>query len=104
MREEGALHVPRRLVAWHAVLAALVHRVHQLAVDVELQLARGGVADPHRARVLVAGQPVHRPLAEAPLAGKPVHDLHLLGAAGDRARQPVAPGERLVVVAAVHER
>jgi hypothetical protein len=37
-------------MSWRArpALARLVERVHQLAVHVELQLRRGGVADAHR--------------------------------------------------------
>ena len=37
---------------------AVVEGVDDLAVDVELELLGGGVADPHRRRALVAGQPV----------------------------------------------
>ena len=58
-------------------LARLQERVHQLAVDVELELLRGGVADPHRRRALVAGQPVELELGQPPLAGRPVHDLQV---------------------------
>ena len=104
MLEERALQGPGRHVARHAVLAALVQRVHHLAVDVELQLARGCVADAHRRGFLVARQPVEGQLGHAPLAGEPVHDLHLLRAAGNRAHQPVAPSHRLFVVAGVHHR
>ena len=81
-----------------------VQRVHHLAVDVELQLAVRGVADAHRLRALVAGEPRHLPFGQAPLAGDAVHDLHLVGAAGDGAQQPVAPRLRLLVVAGVHQR
>ena len=77
----------------------LVERLGDLAVDVELQLRRGGVADPHRPRPLVAGQPLELPLVEAPLAGDPVHDLQLAGIAGDRPQQPLAPRLGLVAVA-----
>ena len=87
-----------------AALARLVERVHHLAVDVELQLRRGGVADAHRLRALVAGEPGELQFRQAALAGDAVHDLHLRRAAGDRAHQPVAPGARLVVVAGVHQR
>ena len=41
-----------------AVLVVEVDRVHQLAVDVELELVYGGVADAHRARAAVAGEVV----------------------------------------------
>ncbi len=64
----------------------------------------GGIADAHRGRALVSRQPWHLPFGQPPLAGKPVHDLHLLRAARHRAQQPVAPGLRLVVEAGVHQR
>ena len=37
-----------------------MQRVHQLAIDVDLQLVVGAVADAHRLRFLVALQPVER--------------------------------------------
>ena len=49
--------------------------VHDLAVHVELELAAGGVADADRRRTLVAGEPRHLVLVEAPLAADAVHDL-----------------------------
>jgi len=42
-------------------------------------------------------------LHEAPLTGDAVHDLGLLGATGDGAQQPLAPGGGLLVVAGIHE-
>ena len=39
-----------------AALARLPERVHQFAVDVELELRRGGVADAHRLGTFVAGE------------------------------------------------
>ena len=50
--------------------ARLVERVHHLAVDVELELLVGGVADAHGFGVLVARQPGNLPLAEQPLAAR----------------------------------
>ncbi len=81
-----------------------VQRRHDLAVDVELVLLGGGVADAHRGRVLVAGQPVRLPLVEASLARRPVHDLQLRDVARHGAQQPIPPGHRLGVVPAPHER
>ena len=74
------------------------------AVDVELHLRAGGVADAHRARALVAAQPRHLPFHDPALAGQAVQRLHLRRRAGDAAAQPVAPGARLVLVAGVHQR
>ena len=96
----GAGASPRRL----GLRLGLVERRHHLAVDVELELAGGGVADAHGCRALVTREPVDLPLVEAALAGGPVHDLHLRGIAGDGPQQPVPPGHGLVVEAAAHQR
>ena len=72
-----------------------MQRVHQLAVDIELQLLVGGVADAHRPAVLVPGQPRQLVFGQPALAGDAVHDLHLRRMAGDGAQQPLAPGARL---------
>ena len=87
------------LLGRYAVRAGLVQRVHQLAVHVELELLCGAVPGPDRRGALVAGQPVELGLGETPFAGHAVHDLHLLGPAGQRPQQPLAPGAGLVVVA-----
>jgi len=47
-----------------------------------MTLAVRGVADAHGGRALVSGQPGDGPFVEPPLAGDPVHDLHLFRAAG----------------------
>ena len=95
--EQVPLQRPRVVVGVEAVHARLVQRVHHLAVHVELELLVRRVADPHRARACVAGQPVELVLGDAPLAADAVEDLRLRRVAGDRAQQPVAPGARLVV-------
>jgi hypothetical protein len=56
--------------------------LHQLAVGVELKLADGRVADPHRADSAVAGEMVERDLVQSALATHPVERLHVLGVAG----------------------
>ena len=52
------LHAAKRLMDGdeQPVLVAQVDGVHQLAVDVELQLGRSPVADPHRRRAQLALQ------------------------------------------------
>ena len=59
---------PRVIVGGEAGMPRGVQRVQDLAVDVELELPGGAVADPDRPGVLVAGQPVQGQLGQAPLA------------------------------------
>ena len=92
------------LVGLEPRLAGAQQRVHHLAVHVELELLRRGVADPHRLRSLVARQPVELQLGQPPLARAAVHDLDVARVAGDRAQQPVAPRARLVLEAAAEQR
>ncbi len=85
-------------------LAGRLERQHHLAHHVGLALADGPVADPHGTRVGVPGQPVHRPLGQAPGAVDGIHDLEVAGVAGDGAKQPVAPEPRLVRRARLDQR
>ena len=64
----------------------------------------GGITDTHRSRTVIARQPRHLSFGHPALSTKPVHDLELRWTARNRAQQPIAPGLRLVVVAAVHQR
>ena len=57
----------------------LVEGVEHLAEHVELELLVGAVADPHRARALVAREPVELELGQPVLATRAVHDLGLVG-------------------------
>ena len=57
------------------VLVVQVDRVHQLAVDVQLELPVGGVADPHRPRAAVAVQVVELLLGQVGPAVDAVHEL-----------------------------
>ena len=61
----------------------------------------GGVADAHGARIFVAGEPVDLPLDELTLAFEAVHDLDLVGTAGEGAQEPVLPGDGFVEIAGV---
>ena len=54
-----------------------VHRAEHFAVDVELALAPGVVADPHRSGMPPAGQVRQRPLGQIPLAADAEHDLQI---------------------------
>src|SRR2546422_8597192 len=53
MVHQRLLQRPARLVPAQANASRNVQRVHQLAVDVELELERGRVADAHGTRALV---------------------------------------------------
>src|SRR4029077_7877626 len=54
--DQGLFEAPPRILRLQAKAASLVHDVEHLAIDVELELAGGGIADPHRAGAVVAGQ------------------------------------------------
>ena len=75
--EHTTLERPRLLRHLELVDASLVEDVHDLAVDVELELLDGGVADADRLRSLVARKPRKLELRQPPLAGDAVHDLQL---------------------------
>ena len=78
--------------------------VEHLAVHVELELLVRGVADAHRRRPLVAGQPGNLVLVSRRSPAGPYMICRSRGLAGDGAQQPVAPRLRLLLVAGVDER
>ncbi len=80
-----------------------MQRIDDLAVDIELELTGGAVSDPYRLGALVARQPRQFELDQASLPRDAVHDLDVLGIAGDRTQQPVPPGARFVDVARSQE-
>src|SRR5436309_2753096 len=102
--EQDRPHRVPVFVGGQAVALSMVERVENLAVDVELDLIYRGVADADGAGPFIPGQPWYLPLGESTLAAQPIHDLQLIRAAGDRAKQPVAPSPRLVVVPGIHQR
>ena len=82
-------------------VVAGVDAVECLAVDVELELVRGAVADPHGPRVAVARPVVERFLDEVGGAVDPVHDVErrpvaVAGALGDPVAQPAGEPGRLL--------
>ena len=85
------LQRPGVVIAGQAGLPGERQPVERLAPDVQLQLLGRGVADAHRRRALVAGQPGQLQLGNPPAAGQPVHDLQVGRVAGDGAQQPVPP-------------
>ena len=74
---------------WEQVEKGLVQRVHQLAIDVELELLVRGVADTHGLGAFVARKPVDLPFGEPAFAQNAVHDLHVRRTASDGALKMV---------------
>jgi hypothetical protein len=104
MTEQRAFDRPRMSIRRNARSSRHVHRIEQLAADIQLQLFDSRIADADRPRCLVSGEPGDFELRETPLPVHAVRRLHRRGIAGDGAQQPVAPGGRLLRVAADHQR
>src|SRR3546814_15267367 len=89
---EDLLYSPS-VVGWlDAVPAGGMEGIHDIAVDIDLELCEGRVAGADRAAALVAAQPGQLVFLEAALADAAVHDLPLRGLAGDRPQPPFPPG------------
>src|SRR5665213_4181082 len=58
MLDDGGFNFDDARCTLYTGLGQYVEAVHQLAEDVELRLARGGIADADRRRTLIAGSPV----------------------------------------------
>ena len=99
--EQASLERPRLLRHLQLVHAPLVHRVHDLAEDVELELLGRGVANAHRLRALVARQVVERELGQSPFSRHAVHDLDRGGVARGRTQEPRAPRAGLLEIARI---
>ena len=95
LTDQGPLQLPAGLALTEAAATPLMQRVHDLAIDVQLKLLRGGVSDPDGFRPLVSGKPGNFPFRQPPFPGKPVHDLKLFGIAGGRPEKPRPPRVRL---------
>src|SRR5215217_7620257 len=82
------------------VLVGQPHRVQQLAVDVELELVGGAVADPDRPRAGIPLQMVQDLLDQVGGAVDPVHDLQrprgVTGLLGGPVRKPAHERRRLL--------
>ena len=55
-------------------------------------------------RFFITGEPVDFPFDELAFAPEAVHDLHLLGTAGEGAQKPVLPCNGFIHIAAIDER
>src|SRR5271165_3048927 len=77
-----------RLLRSESAKPALIVRIQDLAIDVELALFRGRVANSHRCRTLVTRQPRQLKLCQAPLTSDTVHNLSLCREPRHRAVQP----------------
>ena len=104
MLQHGAFQCPTSFIELELRHARLVKGVDQFAIDVELQLRMRGVADPHRLRAFVAGQPTRLPFQQAALTHDAVHDLHIGRRPRNRPQQPIVPGGSFFGVAGVHQR
>ena len=98
MIEEGASDRPPPIDKGQATLVSLEHRVSDLAINVELELRGGRIANANRRCPVEPREPRYFPFREAPFTAKTVHDLQLIRAAGNRAQQPVAPIPCLLVI------
>jgi hypothetical protein len=101
--ENTAADRNRAINRWQTMALGHIQSVEDLAIHIELCLLHRGIADPHRPRAFVPGQPWHLPLRQPPLAPKPVHDLQLVRAAGDGPQQPIPPCAGLVIKSRMHQ-
>ena len=104
MLQYGAFQIPRSVIELQLGHPRLMKRVHQFAIDVELQLGMRGIADPNRLCTLIAGQPARLPFQQAALAHDAVHDLHVGRRSRRGTQQPIVPGGSFRGIAGVHQR
>ena len=97
------LQPPGIFVALQAALAGDVHRVHDLAENVELKLLVSRVADADWLGAFISRQPFELQLRQPALARQAIHDVDLRRIAGYCPQEPLAPGQCLVAMAAHHE-
>src|SRR5712671_4766898 len=93
----------RAINRWQTMAVRHIQSIEDLAIHVELCLLHRGIADPHRPRAFVPGQPWHLPLRQPALAAEPIHDLQLVRAARDGAQQPIPPCAGLVIKSRMHQ-
>src|SRR5262249_33228327 len=87
--DDAQVNGPRFLGSSKPHLAGGIETTERLAVDVDLELVPGAVANAHGAGLLITGKPVELQLVEPSLAGNAVHDLKPCGIARHGPRQPV---------------
>jgi hypothetical protein len=95
--------VPHTCLQFLAGFDRHVRDHRELAVDVELELIGGCVADSDRLRALVTGELVELVLGQAPLPADPVHDLQLGGITRHHPQEVVAKRLSLLEVPAADQ-
>src|SRR5262252_2274135 len=101
--EDAQVNGPRCLGRFKPHLAGGIKTTECFAVDVDLELVPGTVANAHGAGLLITGKPVELQLVQPSLSGNAVHDLKPRGITRDCARQPVTERSRLILVSADHQ-
>src|SRR5579883_1328970 len=104
MLNDGAFEPPARWIWRQAGAPAGIERIHDLAIDVELQLVACSISDAHGNRTLIARQPGELEFMQPAFSGNPIKRLDLLRVSGNRTQKPVAPSLRLAEEAALDER
>src|SRR5216683_1461947 len=77
------LQSPRIFVFMDTGIARDVKRVHYFAVNVQLKLLMGRVANTHWTAALIASQPRKFKLRQRTLTREAIHNLQIFGVAGD---------------------
>src|SRR5262249_59938773 len=73
--DDAQVNGPGCLGSFKSRFAGGIETTERLAVDVDLELVPGAVANAHWAGLLITGKPVELQLVEPSLAGNAVHDL-----------------------------
>ena len=81
----------------------VIHRAHYFAINIQLKLLRGRVADPHRLGIFVPASHSNLEFLQAPFALHAVDNLHLRRAPRDSAQEPVPPRTRFLDKTRVHQ-
>src|ERR1035441_8565726 len=77
--------------------------IQHLSINIQLHLHRSRVTHAHRRRVSVAAEPTDFPLLQLAFTLDAVHDLNLVWASRQCAKQPILPRCGFVIVSAVYE-
>src|SRR5215831_11718113 len=78
------LHAPRVFVCGHAVTLSNVERIEDLAIDIELKLTMGGIANTHRRAVFITTEPIQFHFGQTAVTHDAVHGLKFVRLASNR--------------------
>src|ERR1700722_5415301 len=104
VQKEGTFQRPGRVARREAGAARDVKGVEHFAIDVELELSDGAVADSDRSRAFVARQPWNFELLEPSFARHTIENLQVVRRPGDRPQEPLVPRLRLIENASANQR